>query len=137
MNFLKSLSLGALFGIILMKAEVLSWFRIQEMFFFQSFHMYGVIGSAVAVGALSVFLLKKYKAKSLTGELISPEGKPANYKSNFIGGVIFGLGWALTGACPGPLYALLGSGYGVIVIALISALIGVLVYGRLCNRLPH
>lgn len=137
MKFVKSLLLGALFGIILTKAEVLSWFRIQEMFWFQGFHMYGVIGSAVAVGALSVWLLKRFEVKSITGDVINPKGKDANVKGNFLGGVIFGLGWALTGACPGPLYALVGNGYGVMLVAIVSAMVGVFAYAQLRDKLPH
>ncbi|PCJ81894.1 MAG: transporter [Bacteroidetes bacterium] len=137
MKNLYSILLGMLFGGILVKAEVLSWFRIQEMFWFQGFHMYGVIGSAVAVGAVSLWLLKRFNAKSISGDLISPAPKTFNKKGNLIGGIIFGFGWALTGACPGPLYALIGSGYGVILISVLAAMFGVVVYGRLKDRLPH
>lgn len=137
MKYITSLTLGALFGVILTKAEVLSWFRIQEMFWFQGFHMYGVIGSAVAVGAISIYLLKRFEVKSLTGDKISPQGKAANFKGNFLGGTVFGLGWALTGACPGPLYALIGNGYGVLIIAVLSAMVGVFTYAQLRDKLPH
>ncbi len=137
MKHLYSILLGILFGGILVKAEVLSWFRIQEMFWFQSFHMYGIIGSAIAVAALSIWLLKRYGAKSINGELISPSPKPFNKKGNLFGGIIFGFGWALTGACPGPLYALVGSGYGIIILSILSAMFGVVVYGRFRDRLPH
>ena len=98
--------LGGLFGGILVKAEVLSWFRIQEMFWFQSFHMYGIIGSAIVVGVISLQVIKRLEAKSISGDLINPVDKKFNKKGNLIGGIIFGCGWALTGACPGPLYAL-------------------------------
>lgn len=137
MKYVKSLALGALFGVILTKAEVLSWFRIQEMFWFQGFHMYGVIGSAVAVGALSIYLLKRFEVKSMTGEVINPVGKGTNYKGNFLGGTVFGLGWALTGACPGPLYALIGNGYGILIIAVLSAMVGVFTYAQFRDKLPH
>lgn len=136
MKNIKFLILGAIFGIILVKAEVVSWFRIQEMFRFQSFHMYGIIGSAIVIGALSIFLIKKLKVKTITGEEINPKPKPLK-KSNFIGGIFFGLGWALIGACPGPLYALVGAGNTIIILPIIGAFIGVLIYGALKNKLPH
>lgn len=133
---LKYAVMGVLFGILLVKAEVVSWFRIQEMFRFQSFHMYGVIGSAVVVGMLSVLLIKKFKARSLEGENIHMESKRFQ-KGQIYGGLTFGLGWALTGACPGPLYALLGTGNSVIIVTLLSAIAGTWVYGRFRHRLPH
>ena len=133
---LMHLALGILFGIILVKSEVISWFRIQEMFRFQSFHMYGVMGTAVTVGALSVALIKKLHVKSVGKEAI--DLTPKSYHNGFIyGGILFGLGWAMTGACPGPLYALVGSGFTVIVVSLLSALCGAWVYGRFRDRLPH
>ena len=116
-NFL-ALLIGIFLGIIFMKAEVLSWFRIQEMFAFQSVHMYGIIGSAIAVGTLSVWIIRKVGAKSIEGNVIELNDKAPNYKSAYIGGTIFGLGWAMTGACPGPMYALVGSGTTVFLISL-------------------
>jgi uncharacterized membrane protein YedE/YeeE len=133
---LKYLAAGILFGIVLTKSEVISWFRIQEMFRLQSFHMYGVIGSAIAVGAVSVWLIRKYKLKTVYGEAIHLPAKPFN-KGLVIGGLCFGFGWALTGACPGPLYALIGAGSWVIIVPLLSALLGTFVYGWLRNKLPH
>jgi uncharacterized membrane protein YedE/YeeE len=133
---LKYFAGGILFGIFLVKSEVVSWFRIQEMFHFQSFHMYGVIGSAIVVGFISIQLIKKFQIKSIHGEKIDLHPKPLN-KGQVIGGLLFGLGWALTGACPGPLYALVGSGALVIIVALVSAVAGTWVYGLLRNRLPH
>jgi len=132
------LLLGLLFGIILTKSEVISWFRIQEMFRFQGFHMYGVIGAAVVVAAVSVLLLKRFNVKTIRGEAIDipPRDFERGY-SQIIGGTIFGLGWALTGACPGPLYALVGNGITVIVVALLSAVAGAWAYGALQTRLPH
>ncbi len=127
---------GILFGILLVKSEVVSWFRIQEMFHLQSFHMYGVIGSAVVVGIISVFLIKKFKVKSIDGELIKLEPKKFN-KGQVYGGLIFGLGWAVTGACPGPLFAQIGTGATVIIVTLLSAIAGTWVYGRFKNSLPH
>lgn len=133
---LKYMAAGILFGVVLVKAEVISWFRIQEMFRLQSFHMYGVIGSAVAVGALSVFLIKKFNIKTIYGEPIVFINKEFN-KGNIIGGLLFGFGWALTGACPGPLYAQIGNGATVIIVTLFSAIAGTWVYGLLREKLPH
>ena len=127
---------GILFGIILTKAEVISWFRIQEMFRLQSFHMFGVIGSAVVTGAISVFIIKKYQLKTIHGETIDLHSKPFN-KGQIIGGLLFGFGWAMTGACPGPLYALIGTGSTVIFVSLLSAIAGTWVYGLLRDKLPH
>lgn len=132
----KYLLAGILFGIILVKSEVISWFRIQEMFRLQSFHMYGVIGSAVVVGIISVWLIKKFKLKSLEGEEIKIESKHFN-KGQVYGGLLFGLGWAITGACPGPLFAQIGTGAAVIIITLLSAIAGTWVYGLVRERLPH
>lgn len=136
MKLLVYLLSGTFFGILLTKAEVISWFRIQEMFRFHSIHMYGVIGSAILVGAIGVYLLKKLSIKSWNGEVITFPKKQMT-KGTYIGGIIFGLGWALTGACPGPLFTLIGSGYYVIVIVLISAILGTLTYGWIKNYLPH
>ena len=127
---------GILFGIILVKAEVISWFRIQEMFRLQSFHMYGVIGSAVVVGIISVLIIKKYNLKTIYGEPIEFVSKKFN-KGNIYGGLIFGLGWAITGACPGPLFAQIGTGALVIIVTLLSAIAGTWVYGKFRNSLPH
>ena len=135
-NFL-ALLIGIFLGIIFMKAEVLSWFRIQEMFAFQSFHMYGIIGSAIAVGALSVWIIRKLGAKSIEGNVIELKDKAPNYKSAYIGGTIFGLGWAMTGACPGPMYALVGSGTTVFLISIVMGILGVLTYAALRSKLPH
>ena len=132
----KYLLAGVLFGIILVKAEVISWFRIQEMFRLQSFHMYGVIGSAVVVGAISVFLIKKFNIKSIEGETIRLENKQFN-KGQIYGGLLFGFGWALTGACPGPLFAQLGTGATVVIVTLLSAIAGTWTYGFLKSKLPH
>ena len=133
---LKYLVAGILFGIILVKAEVISWFRIQEMFRLQSFHMYGVIGSAVLVGMLSVWLIKKYKIKTIYEESIEFVPKKFN-KGNIYGGLIFGFGWAIAGACPGPLFAQVGTGATVIIVTLLSAIAGTWIYGKIRERLPH
>lgn len=135
-HLLKYLFAGALFGIILVKSEVISWFRIQEMFRLQSFHMYGVIGGAVVTGIISVWLIKKFKIKTIYGEPIELHPKQFN-KGQIYGGLLFGAGWALTGACPGPLYALIGTGATVIIITLLSAIAGTWVYGLLREKLPH
>jgi uncharacterized membrane protein YedE/YeeE len=136
MKNIRFLFLGILFGIILIKAEVISWYRIQEMFRFRAFHMYGVMCSAIAVGLLSLLIIKKYKIKTFSGEAITIEDKQFN-KGQVIGGLLFGLGWAMTGACPGPLYALVGSGVGVVVVMLLSAVLGTYVYGVIREKLPH
>jgi uncharacterized membrane protein YedE/YeeE len=136
-QWLKYFVIGMGFGLLLIKGEVSSWFRIQEMFHFQSFHMFGIIGSAVVVGALSVLLLRRFQAKSLTGERIDPKPKEFQKVGNLAGGFVFGLGWALTGACPGPMYALLGAGHAPMVVALVSAVAGAWVYGVVRPKLPH
>ncbi len=136
MKSLKFLIVGIIFGIILIKAEVVSWFRIQEMFRFQSFHMYGVICSAIIVGLISILIIKKYKIKTFSGEEIKIEPKQFT-KGNVIGGLMFGFGWALTGACPGPLYALIGSGLPIVIVILLSAVLGTYTYGILKDKLPH
>jgi uncharacterized membrane protein YedE/YeeE len=135
-QFIKYTLIGILFGIILVKSEVISWFRIQEMFRLQSFHMYGVIGSAVVVGMISVQLIKYFKIKTIQGETIEFYPKKFN-KGQVIGGILFGFGWALTGACPGPIYAILGTGATVYLVVLASAIAGTWVYGWLRPKLPH
>jgi uncharacterized membrane protein YedE/YeeE len=127
---------GLLFGFVLVKAEIVSWFRIQEMFRFQSFHMYGIMGSAWVVAMISVFLMKRFKLKTLVGQPIRTEPKKFNW-GYIYGGLIFGFGWAMTGACPGPLYALIGSGTLVFVVVLFSALLGTFVYGLIKDKIPH
>lgn len=136
LELLKYLILGILFGIVFVKAEVISWFRIQEMFRLQSFHMYGVIGSAVITGIISIQVIKRFGIKTIHGEAINIPKKEFR-KGQVIGGFIFGLGWALTGACPGPLFAQIGSGYSVILVTLISALAGTWVYGRFSDKFPN
>jgi uncharacterized membrane protein YedE/YeeE len=133
---LKYLAGGLLFGIILVKSEVISWFRIQEMFRLQSFHMYGVIGSAVVVGMISVWLIKKFNIKTIYGEPVEFVNKKLN-KGNIYGGLLFGFGWAITGACPGPIFAQIGNGATVAIIILFSAIAGTWVYGRFRESLPH
>jgi uncharacterized protein len=135
MKYIKFFLIGIYFGIVLTKAEVISWFRIQEMFHFQSIHMFGIIGSAIVVGATSVFLIKKFNLKTFGGEdirLISKE----YHKGLLPGGILFGLGWALTGACPGPMFALVGNGVQVMLVAILSAIAGTFVYGVVKDKLP-
>ncbi len=133
---LKYLVAGTIFGIVFTKAEVISWFRIQEMFRLQTFHMYGIIGSAVLTGMISVFLIKKYNIKTLQGEQIVLPQKTFN-KGQIYGGLIFGFGWALTGACPGPLFAQIGTGATAVLVTLFSAIAGTWVYGFFREKLPH
>lgn len=133
---LKYMVVGVIFGIVFVKAEIISWFRIQEMFRLDSFHMYGVIGSAVMVGMLSVFLIKRFNIKTLQGEQVSIAPK-IFHKGQIYGGLLFGLGWAITGACPGPLFAQIGSGFLAVCVTLLSAIAGTWVYGYLRDRLPN
>lgn len=133
---LKYLAAGVIFGIIFVKAEVISWFRIQEMFRLQSFHMYGIIGSAVLVGMISVWLIKKFNIKTIYGESITLTPKKFN-KGQIYGGLIFGFGWAITGACPGPLFAQIGTGALAVFVTLLSAIAGTWVYGYFKDKLPH
>jgi uncharacterized protein len=132
------LFLGVLFGIVLTKSEAVSWFRIQEMFRFQSLHMYGILSSAVVVAGVAIALIKHYHVKTLRGEdvVIAPKtmGRGVRY---WAGGSLFGIGWAFTGACPGPLFALVGSGLTVIVVPVVAALAGTYAYGWLRPHLPH
>lgn len=129
--------LGTFLGIVLYKSEAASWFRIYEMFQFDSFHMYGIIGSALVLGVVLVFWIKKSKIKSFFGESIHIENKEKSFARYILGGTLFGLGWALAGACPGPIYVLAGAGHWPIVIVLFGTIFGALVYGILREKLPH
>ena len=132
------LVIGLLFGITMYKSEAASWFRIYEMFQFQAFHMYGIIGSALAFGAVFTYLLKRNQASSfLDGSKLSLTDKEKGWKRYLIGGTLFGMGWALTGACPGPLFTLLGAGFFPILIVILAALLGTFAYGALRSKLPH
>ena len=133
---LKYLIVGIMFGIVFVKAEIISLFWIQEMFRLHSFHMYGVIGSAVVVGMLSVFLIKKFNIKTISGETVQFHPKKFQ-RGQIYGGLIFGLGWAITGACPGPLFAQIGSGFVAVLVTLLSAIAGTWVYGYFRDRLPN
>ncbi|MCU0326265.1 MAG: YeeE/YedE family protein [Spirosomaceae bacterium] len=136
MKNLKYAIVGIIFGIVFVKAEIISWFRIQEMFRFQSFHMFSVIGTAVVVGLISVQIIKRLNLKTISGEQISINGKTFN-KGTIIGSLLFGFGWAITGACPGPLFAEVGSGYWAILVTLLSAILGTWTYGYFRDKLPH
>lgn len=131
------LLIGVLFGIVLIKSEAASWFRIYEMFRFKSFHMYGIIGSAVGSGIIVVQLIKRFKIKSFFGSEIVIAPKDKGFARYILGGSIFGLGWALAGACPGPMFVLAGAGYLPILLVILSAIFGTYIYGVLKDKLPH
>ncbi|MFV0237062.1 MAG: DUF6691 family protein [Flavobacteriales bacterium] len=137
MKLVQILVLGILFGITLSKAEIISWYRIYEMFHFQSFHMYGVIGSAVLFGIIAIQIIKKKQLKTFSGETPEFKNKEKSILRYLIGGVFFGLGWALVGACPGPMFILLGHGYESLLVVIISAILGTFLYGLFKNKLPH
>lgn len=137
MKYLKFLMVGIFFGIVLVKSEAVSWYRIYEMFRFQSFHMYGIIGTAIASGVLFLQISKKGFIKSIKGAAIFVPRKEQGFVRYIIGGTIFGLGWALIGACPGPIYILLGTGVWSMVIVILAALLGTFIYGILKDKLPH
>jgi uncharacterized membrane protein YedE/YeeE len=128
---------GMVFGIIMVQSEAVSWYRIQEMFLFESVHMYGLMGSAVAVGMLGVWAIRKYRLRDFSGQPILIEGKDPSWKRNVFGGLTFGLGWGLIGACPGPLFVLTGMGYASAAVMLASAIGGAFLYGLTYKRLPH
>lgn len=137
MKSLVYLIIGMFFGIVLIKSEAASWYRIFEMFQFQSFHMYGIIGTAVSLGILFTLMIKKLKIKSFFGLPIEIADKEKSFTRYIIGGILFGLGWALAGACPGPMFALLGYGYLPMLLVIASATLGTYVYGRIKDKLPH
>ncbi len=137
MKYIKFIFSGIIFGIIMTKAEIISWYRIYEMFKFEAFHMYGIIGSAVVLGIIMVALIKKYRIKSIEDPPIVFTPKQTSYPRYIIGGTIFGLGWAMTGACPGPMFTLIGNGFLAILVVIFSALVGTFVYGLIKDKLPH
>ena len=137
MKLIRFYIIGIVFGIVLTKAEIISWYRIYEMFRFQSFHMFGVIGSAVVLGIVMLQLIKRTKFNSIEGKPIETEPKEMSITRYLAGGIIFGFGWALTGACPGPLFILVGAGVYVMILGVISAVAGTFVYGLLKDKLPH
>ena len=128
---------GLIFGVIMIKSEAASWYRIQEMFRFQSFHMYGIIGTAVLLGSISVYLIKKFKIKDSQDNPINIPDKEQSWKKYVIGGFIFGLGWALAGTCPGPMFVNIGYGYFSMIVVVLGALIGTYAYGVVKSKLPH
>lgn len=131
------LFIGILFGIIMFKSEAASWFRIYEMFQFQSFHMYGIIGSALFFGVIMIQFIKKFKLKSVFGEQINIPDKDKSFYRYMLGGILFGLGWGLAGACPGPMFTLIGSGFLPILVVIFFALVGTWIYGLMMDKLPH
>ena len=137
MKYIKFLLLGSIFGIVMAKSEAISWFRIQEMFRFQSFHMYGIIGTAVIIGVLGVALIKKFKIRDYHGNPILFSPKEDSVTRYLAGGAIFGLGWALSGACPGPMVVNIGYGFLSMGIVFFFALVGTYLYGVFKNWLPH
>lgn len=137
MKYIKFLLIGVFFGIIMYKSQAVSWYRIYEMFMFESFHMYGIIGSALTVGVAMVQLMKKRGMKDYTGKKIKFSPKNMSIPRYLVGGIIFGLGWALAGACPGPMYVLAGSGEWAIFIVIGSTIVGTFLYGLFRNKLPH
>jgi uncharacterized membrane protein YedE/YeeE len=137
MNVLKYLLVGFVFGIVLTKSEAVSWYRIYEMFQFQSFHMYGIIMTAVVTGVVGIQIIKRKNIKDIDGLPITIEDKESSNSRYWIGGVLFGLGWTLVGACPGPIYVLIGAGYWSIFIVFFGALLGTYLYGVFKDRLPH
>lgn len=137
MNVLKYFLVGFLFGIVLTKSEAVSWYRIYEMFQFQSFHMYGIIGVAVMTGVIGIQLIKRNNIKDIKGLPIEIQEKDRGTVRYLLGGISFGLGWALVGSCPGPIFILIGAGFLPVAVVLIGALAGTIIYGALKNKLPH
>lgn len=137
MRYISYLTIGIFFGIIMYKSEAASWFRIYEMFQFGSFHMYGIIGSALVLGVIGIQLIKKFKIKAIGGTEMNLNPKDKSIARYLIGGIIFGLGWALAGACPGPMYVLAGAGFYSILVVIVGALLGTFFYGMVKDKLPH
>ncbi|WP_299226635.1 DUF6691 family protein [uncultured Psychroserpens sp.] len=137
MKYLKFLIVGIIFGIVLVKSEAVSWYRIYEMFKFESFHMYGIIGTAIGTGIILLQISKQLKINNIEGELVHVPKKQKGLFRYIIGGTLFGLGWALSGACPGPMYILVGTGILTVLIVIAAAILGTYVYGIIKNKLPH
>lgn len=137
MRYIAYLAIGVFFGIVMFKSEAASWFRIYEMFHFGSIHMYGIIGSALVIGVIGVQIIKRKGIKPFDGSTMSLHDKERSITRYLVGGIIFGLGWALAGACPGPMYVLVGAGYGSILIVIFGAILGTFLYGLIKNKLPH
>uniref|UniRef100_UPI00404A756C DUF6691 family protein n=1 Tax=Gelidibacter sp. TaxID=2018083 RepID=UPI00404A756C len=137
MKYIKFLLIGIVFGIVLVKSEAVSWYRIYEMFKFESFHMYGIIGTAVITGIILLFIAKKLQIKNTDGKVMNVPPKERGLSRYLIGGILFGLGWALSGACPGPMYVLVGTGAFSILIVILAAIFGTYIYGVFKDKLPH
>ncbi len=137
MKFIKYLLVGLVFGIVLTKSEAVSWYRIYEMFHFQSFHMFGIIMTAIVVGVVGIQIIKRGNVKDITGQPINIPDKEKGFTNYIIGGILFGLGWGLVGTCPGPMYILIGAGFWGIGVVLLGALVGTYIYGILKDKLPH
>lgn len=137
MKYIKYLLVGFIFGLVLTKSEAVSWYRIYEMFHFQSFHMFGIIGTALFTGLIGIQLIKKFKIKDIQGNPIEIADKESGSARYWIGGTLFGLGWGLVGTCPGPIFILIGAGFFPVVIILVGALLGTFLYGMLKDKLPH
>jgi len=137
MKFLKFLFVGVVFGIVLVKSEAVSWYRIYEMFKFESFHMYGIIGTAIGTGVILLLTAKQLKLNNIEGSQLTVPKKAKGLYRYIIGGTLFGLGWALAGACPGPMYILVGTGAFSVFIVIVSAMIGTYIYGIIKDKLPH
>lgn len=137
MKYIKFLVVGIVFGIVLVKSEAVSWYRIYEMFKFESFHMYGIIGTAITTGIILLWIAKKFKIKNIEGKVMNVPPKERGWYRYIIGGTLFGLGWALSGACPGPMYILIGTGTFSMVIVILAAMLGTYVYGVVKDKLPH
>ena len=137
MRIVSYLLIGIVFGITMFKSEAASWFRIYEMFKFESFHMYGIIGSALVIGVIMVQSIKRFNIKSFHGETIHFNPKAISFSRYMFGGIIFGLGWGLAGACPGPMFTLVGAGYVPILVVILFSILGTFLYGLLKDKLPH
>ena len=137
MKFLKYIIVGFVFGIVLTKSEAVSWYRIYEMFQFQSFHMYGIIMVAITTGIIGLQIIKRIQIKNIKGEPFQISDKEEGSIRYWVGGLFFGLGWALVGSCPGPIFILLGAGFLPVIFVLLGALLGTFIYGLLRNKLPH
>lgn len=137
MKYIKFLLLGVFFGIVLTKSEAISWYRIYEMFKFQSFHMYGIIGSAVTISMILMYFFRKGIIKDYLGNKINIKEKKKGFIRTLVGGTIFGLGWALAGACPAPIFVLIGNGFLSLIVVLLGAVIGAFIYGLLSKKLPN
>ncbi len=137
MKHIKFILIGVFFGLLIVKSEALSWYRIQEMFRLQSIHMFGIFGSTIAVGALTVFLIRRYQLKTINGDTISLKKAPSKTRANVLGGLLFGFGWVLSGCCIAPIFALMGAGQAAAFFIFPGSLAGVWTYGLLKNKLPH